>query len=176
MQRRTWTVGAVALAAAGLGALWSSRRHATPETAGTPAPTDLWNNHFTDLSGGQIVLADRRGRPLVLNFWATWCPPCVKEMPELDRFAAAQGNDGWQVLGLAIDQPAAVRQFLAKTPVRFPVALAGDQGLRWVQALGNVAGGLPFTVVFNADGRVIHRKLGPTSHDELSGWAATRRG
>lgn len=177
MQRRTWITGAVAVAATGLGALWSARRMAlqAPGSSAVAAPAALWNSRFADLSGRELRLADLRGRPLVLNFWATWCPPCVKEMPELDRFAASQaalGARGWQVLGLAIDQPAAVRQFLDKTPVRFPVALAGDQGLHWVNALGNAAGGLPFTVVFNAAGDVAHRKLGPTSKAELTGWAA----
>lgn len=178
MQRRTWMAGGVAVAAAGLGALWSSRRMATavPDTAAVnAAPTGLWNSRFVNVKGGELVLADLRGRPLVLNFWATWCPPCVKEMPELDRFSASQGAKGWQVLGLAIDQAPAVQQFLQKTPVRFPVALAGDQGLHWVNALGNLAGGLPFTVVFNAAGDVIHRKLGPTSEAELSSWAGAAR-
>jgi thiol-disulfide isomerase/thioredoxin len=175
-RRRTWIAGGIAVAAAGLGALWSARRHASAEggAAPAPAPADFWSARFTDLQGGELALASLRGRPLVLNFWATWCPPCVKEMPELDRFSASQGAAGWQVLGVAIDQAAAVRGFLDKTPVRFPVALAGDQGLHWVNALGNLAGGLPFTVVFDARGDVIHRKLGPTSHDELTGWAAAR--
>jgi thiol-disulfide isomerase/thioredoxin len=176
MQRRAWIGGAVAVAAAGLGAWWSSHRGggitASADSAPSAPPPELWNSRFVNAKGdGTLRLADLRGRPLVLNFWATWCPPCVKEMPELDRFAASQGATGWQVLGLAIDQAAAVQQFLQKTPVRFPVALAGDQGLHWVNALGNAAGGLPFTVVFNGAGEVVHRKLGPTSHDELTGWA-----
>lgn len=175
-QRRTWIVGGLGAAAAGLGALWSLRRPAAIADADggarpSPAPEALWKARFTQLDGSEVALADWRGRPLVLNFWATWCPPCVKEMPELDRFAASQGSTGWRVLGLAIDQAAAVQQFLSKTPVRFPIALAGDQGLHWVNALGNLAGGLPFTVVFDAKGDILHRKLGPTHHEELTGWA-----
>ena len=174
MQRRTWLAGGLALTAGALGAGWSWWHHRLQDLpAGDAASLDpLWAARFEQVPDGELAMASLRGRPLVLNFWATWCPPCVKEMPELDRFARAHAAQGWQVLGLAIDQRAAVQQFLGKTPVRFPIALAGTAGTQWVRDLGNPAGGLPFTVMFNAKGQLLHRKLGPTNHDELSQWAA----
>lgn len=173
MQRRTWLTAGLALGAGALGAGWSWWQHRLQVSPHADAAVleRLWAARFEQVDGGELVLAGLRGRPLVLNFWATWCPPCVKEMPELDHFAQSHHPHGWQVVGLAIDQRPAVQQFLDKTPVRFPVALAGAEGTQWVRELGNPAGGLPFTVVLDAQGRVTHRKLGPTHHDELAQWA-----
>ena len=131
-----------------------------------------WALELATPSGAQLPVRTLRGRPLVLNFWATWCPPCVKEMPELDRFAREFSNRGWQVLGVAIDQADPVRAFLKVTPVGFPVVLAGADGLGWVRRLGNPAGGLPFSVVLSAPGQIVQRKLGATDFDELARWAA----
>lgn len=178
MERRHWLTGAAALTAGALGAGWSWWRHARPD--GTAAAADgldqLWQARFARVPAGDLMMASLRGKPLVLNFWATWCPPCVKEMPELDRFAQSHAARGWQVMGLAIDQREAVERFLGKTPVSFPIALAGAEGTEWVRTLGNPAGGLPFTVVLDSRGQLLHRKLGPTEFDELSQWAAQATG
>jgi thiol-disulfide isomerase/thioredoxin len=159
--------GAGALAA-GLG--WRAW-HSSSGPVDSDAPEDFWALELPTPSGASMALRSLRGRPLVVNFWATWCPPCVKEMPELDRFAHQFGGQGWQVLGVAIDQAAPVQAFLKQTPVRFPIVLAGTEGLSWVRRLGNPAGGLPFTVQLGADGVAVRRKLGSTTFDELAGWA-----
>jgi thiol-disulfide isomerase/thioredoxin len=162
--------GAGALAA---GAGWRLWREGSSDSAANAdeTPEDFWALDLPTPSGAGMPLRSLRGRPLVVNFWATWCPPCVKEMPELDRFARGFGGQGWQVLGIAIDQQEPVRNFLKQTPVGFPIVLAGNEGLSWVRRLGNPAGGLPFSVHFGADGRIVHRKLGATSFDELAAWA-----
>ena len=134
-------------------------------------PADFWAQHFERPEGGDLALANLKGRPILLNFWATWCPPCVKEMPELDRFHREFGGKGWQVIGLAIDGPTPVRDFLGKVRVGFPVGLAGFGGTELAQALGNDAGGLPFSVLISPDGRVAQRKMGATTFEELAGWA-----
>jgi thiol-disulfide isomerase/thioredoxin len=167
--RRLWLAAAgLGALAAGAGVAWQQMR---PRPPAEQALARLWALAPETPSGSRMPLQSFQGRPLVLNFWATWCPPCVKEMPELDRFLAAFGPRGWQVLGLAIDQAEPVRQFLKTTPVQFPIALAGVEGLALVRDLGNPAGGLPFTVVISADGRLAQQKLGPTDLAELSGWA-----
>ncbi len=134
-------------------------------------PADFWLQAFDRPEGGQIALASLRGKPLLVNFWATWCPPCVKEMPELDRFHQAFAPKGWAVLGLAIDGPTPVREFLAKVRVGFTLGLAGLNGTELAQGMGNDAGGLPFTVMISPQGQILHRKLGATHFDELAGWA-----
>jgi thiol-disulfide isomerase/thioredoxin len=169
--RRQWLaalgVGSVAGAAGGW--LWRSRQ--APAPAEDPIPAALWSLSFERAGGGQLQLATLRPRALVINFWATWCPPCVKEMPELDRFATDFAAQGWSVVGVAIDRAEPVARFLTTTPVRFPIALAGFGGTELMRTLGNANGGLPFTIVLAPGGRLIERKQGPTHYDELAAWA-----
>lgn len=142
-----------------------------PLIAGDVLQAGFWAQQFDTPAGGSLGLTSLKGKPVLLNFWATWCPPCVKEMPELDRFHTEFGPKGWQVLGLAIDGPTPVKEFLAKVHVGFGIGLAGFGGTELAQALGNAAGGLPFSLLIDAQGRVRHRKMGATHFDELAAWA-----
>ena len=196
VSRRTALFGTAGLAAAGAGAWWGWRHQeaaTSPVTtstgsqagqvgaganagdpnvaAGDPLPAGFWDVHFDTPEGTPFNWTALQGKPLLLNFWATWCPPCVKEMPELDRFHREFSPAGWQVVGLAIDGPTPVKEFLAKVQVGFGVALAGFGGTELAQTLGNSAGGLPFTVLIDAQGRIRHRKMGATHFDELAAWA-----
>ncbi|MFM8638500.1 MAG: TlpA disulfide reductase family protein, partial [Betaproteobacteria bacterium] len=82
-----------------------------------------------------------KGRPLLVNFWATWCPPCVREMPLLDNFYQQNKATGLQILGIAIDGASPVQAFLARSPVAFTLALAGADGSALARTLGNTGGG-----------------------------------
>jgi len=126
---------------------------------------------LTGLDGGAIHLpADFAGRPLLVNVWASWCGPCIKEMPELDRFAREQDDNGAQVLGLALDEAQAVRDFLRRIPVAYPQAIdapgPADAGVR----LGNPRGVLPYTALVSADGRLLKQKIGPFAPGEIDDW------
>jgi thiol-disulfide isomerase/thioredoxin len=170
MNRRAWLTGATLLAAtaAGVGvALW--RQAGAPSA--TAAPAGFWDLRFNRPDGSEFSLSSHRGQPLLLNFWATWCPPCVTEMPLIDRFAQAQRAQGWQVIGLAVDGPTPVREFLARQPVQFPIGLAGMEGVGLSRSLGNERGALPFTAVFDRAGKVFATKLGSLHEDDLSAWA-----
>jgi thiol-disulfide isomerase/thioredoxin len=168
MNRRSLTLGAAGVAAAAVGAGWQVvRGQRADDEIG-----DLWTLRFPQPDGGELVMAERRGKPLLLNFWATWCPPCVKEMPALDRFQRRFGGQGWQVVGLAIDGPTPVREYLRRVKVGFAIGLAGLEGTDLSRRLGNTQGALPFTAVFDARGRLVQRKLGETSDEELLRWAA----
>lgn len=136
------------------------------------AENRFWQQQFATLPSGNLAMAAFKGKPLVLNFWATWCPPCVDELPLLNTFFNENKAKGWQVLGLAVDQTAPVTRFLVQNPLAFPVAMAGFVGTEVSQSLGNVSGGLPFTVVFGAAGNVLHRKMGRINGDDLRAWSA----
>lgn len=110
------------------------------------------------------------GRPMLINLWASWCGPCIEEMPELQRFAASQGSNGLQVVGIALDDPIAVRAFLQRVPVAYPILLdapgPADAGVR----LGNPKGVLPYSVLVSYDGRLLRQHIGPFAAGDLPDW------
>ncbi len=153
LSRRHALYAGVATVAAAAGVGVALRRHAS-EAVTPDALQTVWTSEFDTPEGKILKLADFRGKPLVLNFWATWCPPCVEEMPLLDAFFRQNVSKGWQVIGLAIDQPSLVKRFMGQFPVDYPIALGGMNGSELGRLLGNAQGGLPFTVVFDAAGNV----------------------
>ncbi|AWH30683.1 TlpA disulfide reductase family protein [Stenotrophomonas sp. YAU14A_MKIMI4_1] len=174
-----WT----AVLAAGLG-LWAGHR-LTPAPTAPRAPTDAPSAAVPTLRPGDalpaLVLPDPSGqpldirqrfagRPLLVNVWASWCGPCVEEMPELQHFAQAQGSAGVQVLGLALDTPEGVADFLQRVPVHYPIVLDTPGPRDASVQLGNAQGLLPYSVLFDADGRMVKAKLGPFAHGEIAGW------
>ena len=168
---RRWLVAGVAAAAAagGVGLAWWRNREDPSRNA---AIERLWGLQFNTPQGSTLALASLKGWPLLLNFWATWCPPCVEEMPLLDRFYRQNHAKGWQVVGLAVDQPSAVRNWLQRTPVSFPIGMAGLDGTELSKSLGNLTGGLPFTVVLGADGGLRQRRMGRVTEADLQAWSA----
>ncbi len=172
MQRRHWLMGGVAVAAAGAGVLWAERRW-RPQPVLEGAEATFWASSFDSPEGRPLAMAGFRGKPLLVNFWATWCPPCIEELPLLNAFHREQAAKGWQLLGLAVDRVEAVRGFLAKLPLDFPVAMTGFAGADLSRSLGNPSGGLPFTVVFGPGGQVVHRKIGQVKPEDLAQWATS---
>jgi thiol-disulfide isomerase/thioredoxin len=172
--RRTLLVGVAGAAAlAGVGvAIWRQPQdHVTLVQEPVPG---FWAYHWESPDGVSVALKSFQGRPLLLNFWATWCPPCVEELPLINQFYLDNKVRGWQVLGVAIDKKEPVQKFLRATPLSFPVALAGLAGTELGRGLGNLTGSLPFTVALAADGSVALRKLGRVLPADLAGLAALK--
>lgn len=171
--RRHWMLGVGALAAAaGAGVAWWRLR------PGTAQPQDVqafWHKRFEKPDGTLLEMADFRGRPLLVNFWATWCPPCVQELPMIEAFWHQHAANGIQVLALAIDRPVAVQSFLQRQGLSMPVALAGAQGTSLTKSLGNLDGGLPFSVFFKADASIYRQKLGQLTQSDLDDWLSLGR-
>ena len=164
MKRRLAIAGAAA-GVAGLGAaLW--RQH----SAAVGPDAAIWSRQFETAAGGRLALSTLRGQLLLLNFWATWCPPCVRELPLLDDFQRRHAARGWRVAGLAVDNVTPVREFLRQHPVGFDIGLAGADGLELSRSLGNGAGALPFSVVFDRRGVAVHRKLGVIEPSDFDAW------
>jgi thiol-disulfide isomerase/thioredoxin len=135
---------------------------------GDPIPAIV----LPDLQGRPVAVPEAwAGRPLLVNVWASWCGPCIEEMPELQRFSAQQRDNGVQVVGIALDDAGAVRAFLERVRVDYPILLdapgAADAGVR----LGNPAGVLPYSILVSAEGRLLKQRIGPFAHGEIDEWA-----
>ncbi|MDR5772544.1 MULTISPECIES: TlpA disulfide reductase family protein [unclassified Caballeronia] len=131
------------------------------------AVEQLWKAAPPGASGTAQPLASFKGKPVVVNFWASWCGPCVKEMPELSALHREYEKKGITFIGLGVDSEKNVNDFLGKVNVDYPVYVTGFGGADLARSFGNNAGGLPFTVVIDAKGVVRSTKLGEVNVAEL---------
>jgi thiol-disulfide isomerase/thioredoxin len=167
-RREALILGAAGLAAAAAGFLVGpillrqiDGRRAGEDTAILP-PASL-----VDLAGHPRRLSEWRGRILVCNFWATWCAPCREEIPLLMAAREKYASLGFEIVGIAIDNAAKVREYATSFNISYPILLAETDGLDLMRKLGNTGGGLPYTVVTDRPGNVRHRKLGAFHQGEL---------
>jgi len=175
MKRRTLIIGGLGLAGmTGVGWLgWRESARRAPQANRAmrspvpvePDPAKFFAAELPDLQGSEQAIAQWQGQPLVVNFWATWCPPCVKEIPDLNRLAAK--HDQAKFLGVAIDTADNVRKFVVDIPINYESVIAGHQGIELVRALGNTTGGLPFTVLFRSNGTVQESIMGIVDPESL---------
>ncbi len=135
-----------------------------------PGPVDVsavFAARLPDLSGQPQPIEQWRGKVLVVNFWATWCPPCLEEIPEFVRMQARLGDQGLQFVGIAIDRPDSVAAFARSHRINYPILLGDLAAMHLAKAAGNERGGLPFTLVIDRDGAVLSQHYGGLTEDAL---------
>ncbi len=120
-----------------------------------------------DLEGRPRSLSEWSGKVVVLNFWATWCPPCKREIPAFLSLMETLGERGLQVVGIAIDEREAVADFIDTFGVEYPILIGGTEAIALARAYGNGFGALPYTVIIAPDGRVVFAKAGEVTADEV---------
>ncbi|MCK7578351.1 MAG: TlpA family protein disulfide reductase [Chromatiales bacterium] len=123
---------------------------------------------LTDLDGHEVTSNAWVGKVLVLNFWATWCPPCLSEIPRFVEIQERLRESGVQFVGIAVDQIEDVRAFVAEQPVNYPLLIATPEVIKLSVQLGNRLEVLPFTVIFDRHGRRVHGQIGELSAEELA--------
>ncbi len=146
--------------------LLSTSTSTTPPPDGPPALAP--ELEMATLDGGRLALSDLRGKLVLVNFWATWCAPCLKEIPLLVEAQDRYASRGLQILGPAMDNPEQVRAMLGRLRIQYPILIGERAVSRAMDALGDTLGALPFSVLISADGQVIQRKHGEYQRAELA--------
>ena len=162
MQRITFVLGTTLAVCAGYaGYLLQTQQRAPgrPATAAAPAaaitsePLTHWS--FNDLEGRERHMSEWAGKLLVVNFWATWCPPCRKEIPTFIALQERYAADGVQFVGIALDRVDAVSQYATEHGMNYPVLVGEAAVADYMRALGNTIGALPFSVLIGRDGAIL---------------------
>lgn len=120
-----------------------------------------------DTAGKQRNLKEWQGKIMILNFWATWCPPCMKEMPEFQAIQNELGAKGIQFVGIALDDAEPVQEFITKKNITYPILIGPDSGTKLAHDLGNVVNTVPFTVIFDSKGQLIKRQMGTLDREAI---------
>ncbi|MCG1046190.1 TlpA family protein disulfide reductase [Mycetohabitans rhizoxinica] len=157
-----------ACAAQPAGTAQSAYATVPPYAAHDDAVRALFASSLPDPVGQLQPLAQYRGKVTVVNFWASWCAPCVKEMPALSGLQRRYADKGVRFVGIGVDSARNISQFLSKVTIGYPVYVAGFGGADLARQFGNQAGGLPFTVVIDKAGHVRYSKLGEIDVARLS--------
>jgi len=173
----------VGIGFAGLGSMVACQKKADPVQAAVPAvmpapvveatavPADpaaaLFAQSMNDAAGKPQPLSQFKGKPLLVNFWAPWCGPCVKEMPELSTLSSELKANNINVIGVGIDTPTSILEFTTKYKIAYPIYVGGMGATDLARAFGNDKAGLPYTVLIGADGKVVKTYFGTLKFDEL---------
>ena len=137
------------------------------DNALNPSLHALWAAQFKDLSGQPVNLASFKGQPLVINFWASWCGPCIEEMPDFQRASQTDTGKLAKFIGIGIDNADKMQPFADKLGITYTLLESGAQGLDLLKLSGNPSGALPFTLILDRGGVAVVRKLGKLEYTDL---------
>jgi len=163
---------ALAVFCALAGTFWSWQRSGAAPDAPDPEALQLFERKLPDADDVQRPLSTWKGKLLVVNFWATWCAPCIEEMPELQRFADEFAARNIAVVGIGVDDADKVREFRDQHQLRMLLLVAGFDGIELARQLGNPRPVLPYTVLISADSRILEEHSGRIEAAVLRKWAA----
>lgn len=161
-RREFLVLGAAGAAAALAGALAGA--FALQSRSGA---AELLAARYPDLEGNPRRLLDWQGRVLLCNFWATWCAPCREEVPILVQAKQQWGTKGVEIVGIGIDSADKIREFSKSYKINYPVLIADATALQLLRRLGNRSGGLPYSVILDPSGGIVHRHLGPLTAADM---------
>lgn len=142
-----------------------AQQHAKP--AKNKPSTPKLEFSLPDLAGKNHNISEWQDKIRIINFWATWCPPCLKEIPEFIRLQKQYNKQNIQFIGIAIEEKQPVEDYLKTIHINYPILIAGDAGIALSQQLGNIVNAVPFTLVVNSQGQVIHRQAGEFSTEKI---------
>lgn len=166
MKKNAILFGGVAILFAVFGIYYANQK-LTPAPAQSSAVGTLLSQTMQDANGREQALGQWKNHALVVNFWATWCAPCVDEMPELSDLQQEIAPQKIQILGIGIDSASNIADFAKKYRISYPLYVGGVNGTELSRELGNQGGGLPFTVIIGRDGQVRKTYIGRLKMDEL---------
>lgn len=169
LSRSNWLILGLAVLAAAAGG-YMQHRSAPPAAGASMVGQSLPDLVLPGLDGEPHRLSDYRGRRVLLNLWASWCGPCLREMPELAKIQAKFGDRAPVVVGIAIDEADRARAYLARHPVNYPILLGSPGSPDTSSELGNRAGLLPYSVLIDADERILATQAGPIPAARLAQW------
>lgn len=122
---------------------------------------------YPDVNGQVQDVAQWQGKVLVINFWASWCGPCLKEIPEFIKLQDEYAGKNVQFVGIAIEDKEPVAEYLQRVKINYPILIAGDAGSGLSRQLGNIINAVPFSVIVNQQGQIVHRQPGELSRDQF---------
>lgn len=164
---RRWIMLLAALSLAGLLDACSKFESAQNAHNGPQVSAKFFDAQFKDVNGKIVDLTTLRGKTVVANFWSTWCPPCVEEMPMFDDVQSQWKDKGVVFVGIAADQADNVKTFLKKTPVSYKIAIGGQPSFDLSRELGNRYDAVPFTIIINPQQTITNRHFGIYTRKDL---------
>ncbi len=139
------------------------------ETSALSTTTEHPLTEFTlaDLAGKHHNISEWKEKIRILNFWASWCPPCLKEIPEFIKIQDEFAEQGIQFIGIAVEDKHSVAEYIKSNPVNYPILIAGDAGIALSRQLGNAVNTVPFTLIVNRNNQIIYRQAGEMSRAKM---------
>jgi thiol-disulfide isomerase/thioredoxin len=158
-----WIVILAALLALGGGFITRALNSSNEADNSSQIPSFTLN----DASGKSRNIDEWQGKVRIINFWATWCPPCIKEIPEFVALQEQYANKGLQFIGVAVDDEESVTAYLAKMKINYPILIGDIEGIALAHQLGNSVDAVPYTLVVDKQGKIIHQHRGGISKEQI---------